>query len=160
MRFFWIIVVICLTTSASAQVNIGFGGEAHDANQPVEISADSLELDRTSGRATFSGNVLIVQGNLRMTAGAVEVIYSAQEDSQSVSTVIATGGVLVTRGEDAAEGERAEYTVASAELLIQGNVMITQGPTSIAGDGLTVDLETGSGTITGRVRTVLESSDP
>ncbi|MEL6952751.1 MAG: lipopolysaccharide transport periplasmic protein LptA [Pseudomonadota bacterium] len=160
MRFFWIIVVICLTTSASAQVNIGFGGEAHDANQPVEISADSLELDRASGRATFSGNVLIVQGNLRMTAGAVEVIYSAQEDSQSVSTVIATGGVLVTRGEDAAEGERAEYTVASAELLIQGNVMITQGPTSIAGDGLTVDLETGSGTITGRVRTVLESSDP
>ena len=160
MRFFWIIVVICLTTSASAQVNIGFGGEAHDANQPVEISADSLELDRASGRATFSSNVLIVQGNLRMTAGAVEVIYSAQEDSQSVSTVIATGGVLVTRGEDAAEGERAEYTVASAELLIQGNVMITQGPTSIAGDGLTVDLETGSGTITGRVRTVLESSDP
>ena len=160
MRFFWIIVVICLTTSASAQVNIGFGGEAHDANQPVEISADSLELDRASGRATFSSNVLIVQGNLRMTAGAVEVIYSAQEDSQSVSTVIATGGVLVTRGEDAAEGERAEYTVASAELLIQVNVMITQGPTSIAGDGLTVDLETGSGTITGRVRTVLESSDP
>ena len=84
MRFFWIIVVICLTTSASAQVNIGYGGEAHDANQPV----------------------------------------------------------------------------ASAELLIQGNVMITQGPTSIAGDGLSGDLETGSGTITGRVRTVLESSDP
>lgn len=160
MRHLLIATLLFATAPALAQVGIGFGGVAHDGNQPVEVTADSLAVNRESGNAVFSGNVLIIQGDLRMAAGEVTVIYSETDGQQSVDEVVATGGVLVTRGDDAAEGERAEYDVEAAELTLTGNVMVTQGPTAIAGERMVVDMDTGSGTVSGRVRTVLQSGNP
>ena len=141
---------------ATAQVGIGFGGEAHDGGQPVEVAADALSVNRESGRAVFTGNVLITQGDLRMAAGEVEVIYVETETGTEIERVLATGGVLVTRGDDAAEGQEAEYRVQDASLTLNGSVLVTQGPTAIAGDEMVIDLETGSGTVSGRVRTTLQ----
>lgn len=147
---------VALSGPAAAQMGIGFGGVAHDSNQPVEVTADSLSLDQTTGRAVFSGNVIILQGDLRMAASRVEVVYSDTDGGRSVEQVIATGGVLVTRGADAAEGQEARYDIGPALLTMTGDVLVTQGPTAIAGDRMIVDMTTGSGTVDGRVRTVLE----
>ena len=146
-------------TIAMAQTGIGFGGVAHDGSQPVEVTADTLSVDRETGRAIFSGNVLIVQGDLRMAAGEVEVIYAESDGGTDIERVVATGGVLVTRGDDAAEGQEAEYRVQDANLTLYGQVLVTQGPTAIAGDQMVVDLETGSGTVTGRVSTTLQGQN-
>lgn len=140
---------------AAAQVAIGFGGVAHDSNQPVEAVSDNLTIDQTNGRALFSGNVIIIQGDLRIAAEDVEVIYSDIDGQRGVDEVIATGGVLITRGEDAAEGEDAVYSVAAATLTMTGDVLVTQGTTTIAGDSMVVDMTTGDGIVEGRVRTVL-----
>ena len=149
--------LVVLTQVAFAQgVGIGFGGVAHDGAQPVEVTADALSVDRETGRAVFSGNVLIIQGDLRLAAGEVEVVYAETDEGTDIDRVLASGGVLVTRGEDAAEGQEAEYLVQDASLTLNGNVLVTQGPTAIAGDRMVVDLQTGSGTVTGRVRTTLQ----
>jgi lipopolysaccharide export system protein LptA len=81
---------------------------AYDARQPVEVTADSLTIDQSTGQAVFSGNVIVHQGDLRMAAGQVRVIFTATRDGQPRrrSRSLATGGVLVTRGADAAEGQR------------------------------------------------------
>ncbi|OAN80073.1 lipopolysaccharide transport periplasmic protein LptA [Jannaschia sp. EhC01] len=150
--------VLLLTQPAAAQVDIGFGGVAFDDRQPVEVTADGLTLDQTTGEAVFTGNVIVVQGDLRMAAGAVRIVYGTQ-GNQDVSEVIATGGVLVTRGADAAEGGSARYDVASALLTLSGNVLVTQGPTAIAGDSMVVNMRTGNGSVDGRVRTVLGGAD-
>lgn len=152
------ILAFCLATAtpAAAQVAIGFGGVAHDANQPVEVTADSLAVDQTNGRAVFEGNVIVVQGDLRMAAARVEVVYSETDGAQGVDEVIATGGVLVTRGADAAEGTEARYAVETGLLTMSGNVLVTQGATAIAGDRMVVNMATGNGTVDGRVRTVLD----
>lgn len=153
-----VLAVLCLViaNAAAAQVGIGFGGVAHDSDQPVEVTADSLAIDQTSGRAVFEGNVIIVQGDLRMAAGRVEVIYSEGDEGRDVEQVVATGGVLVTRGEDAAEGSEARYDIDGATLTMSGDVLVTQGATAVAGDRMTVDMTTGNGTVAGRVRTVLD----
>lgn len=140
---------------ALAQVAVGFGGVAHDSSQPVEVTADSLSVNQTTGNAVFEGNVIVVQGDLRMAAGRIEVIYSTEAGSRAVQEVLATGGVMVTRGTDAAEGAEARYAVQTAMLTMSGNVLVTQGPTAIAGDRMVVDMATGTGTVDGRVRTVL-----
>ncbi|MHA7887548.1 LptA/OstA family protein [Roseicyclus sp.] len=152
------ILAIALATAhpAFAQVGIGFGGVAHDADQPVEVTADSLSIDQGNGRAVFEGNVLIVQGDLRMAAGRVEVVYADTGSGNAVQEVLASGGVLVARGEDAAEGAQARYDIGAALLTMSGDVMVTQGPTAIAGDSMTVNMTTGNGTIDGRVRTVID----
>lgn len=147
--------LVGVTHPAAAQVAIGFGGVAHDPDQPVEAISDTLSIDQTNGRALFSGNVIIIQGDLRIAAAEVEVIYSDRDGQRSVDEVIATGGVLITRGEDAAEGDDAVYAVPSAILTMNGNVLVTQGTTTIAGDSMVVDMTTGDGVVEGRVRTVL-----
>ncbi|GAB5447183.1 LptA/OstA family protein [Gymnodinialimonas sp.] len=149
---------LLLSQPAAAQVNIGFGGVSFDDRQPVEVTADGLTLDQTTGEAVFTGNVIVVQGDLRMAAGAVRIVYGTQ-GNQDVSEVIATGGVLVTRGADAAEGGSARYDVASALLTLSGNVLVTQGPTAIAGDSMVVNMRTGNGSVDGRVRTVLGGTE-
>lgn len=150
-----LVLALCLSAPAAAQVAIGFGGVAHDASQPVEVTADSLSIDQTNGRAVFEGNVIVVQGSLRMAAARIEIAYSAAGGGRDVQEVIATGGVLVTRGTDAAEGAEARYAVDTALLTMSGNVLVTQGATAIAGDRLVVDMTTGTGSVDGRVRTVL-----
>ena len=147
--------LVALIQPAAAQVAIGFGGVAHDSDQPVEAVSDTLTIDQTNGRALFSGNVIIIQGDLRIAAEDVEVIYSDLDGERSVDEVIATGGVLITRGEDAAEGEDAVYAVAAGILTMTRDVLVTQGTTTIAGDSMVVDMTTGDGVVEGRVRTVL-----
>lgn len=149
-------LAIAVAGPAAAQTGIGFGGVAHDAEQQVEVTADSLAIDQSTGRAVFEGNVIILQGDLRMAAGRVEVIYSDTDSARDVQQVLATGGVLVTRGTDAAEGTRADYDIAAATLTMTGDVLVTQGATAIAGDRMVVDMTTGNGTMDGRVRTVLD----
>lgn len=149
---------LCLFPAlALAQVDIGFGGVSYDERQPVEVTADTLTLDQTTGEAVFSGNVIVVQGGLRMAAGEVRIVYATEGENQDVREVVATGGVLVTRGSDAAEGSRARFDVASSLLTLTGNVLVTQGSTAIAGDSMVVNMRTGSGSVDGRVRTILGS---
>ena len=143
--------------AALAQTAIGFGGVAHDSSQPVEVTADGLTIDQTSGSAVFAGNVIIVQGDLRMAADRVEVVYGTNDAGRNdVREVIASGGVLMTRGTEAAEGREARYDIAAALLTMSGDVLVTQGQTAIAGDRMVVDMATGNGTVEGRVRTTLQ----
>ena len=144
-----------LTSAATAQVQIGFGGVAYDARQPIEVTADSLTVDQTTGEAVFTGNVIVNQGDMRMSAAAVRVVYATDDGEQDVREVIATGGVLVTRGSDAAEGGQARFDVASSLLTLSGDVLVTQGQTAIAGDSMVVNMTTGNGSVDGRVRTTL-----
>lgn len=159
LRLAAVALALGLAVPAAAQVDIGFGGVAYDAQQPVEVTADSLTIDQSTGEAVFSGNVIVHQGDLRMAAGQVRVIYSETAGRQEVDQVVATGGVLVTRGADAAEGRQAEFDVATALLTMSGQVLVTQGPTAVAGDRMVVNMRTGSGSVEGRVRTVLDTGD-
>lgn len=140
--------------AAAAQTAIGFGGVPYDREAPVEVTAESLTVDSEGGTVVFEGDVLIVQGDMRMSAGSVTVYYDA-ETAGGVTRVEAAGGVTVSRGADAAEGETAEYDVAGGMMTLSGGVLVTQGNAAISGERLVVNMETGNGTITGRVRTVL-----
>ena len=148
-----------LATPALAQVDIGFGGTPYDPDQPVEVTSDTLSIDQTTGEAVFAGNVIVLQGDLRMTAPEVRVFYSDTDGRRSVEEVLATGGVLMTRGADAAEGREALYDVATAMLTMTGEVLVTQGPTVVAGDRMVVNMQTGDGSVGGRVRTVFETDE-
>ena len=149
-----------LTTGAFAQsANIAFGTGAFDASLPVEVTADELAIDQSNGKATFAGNVLVVQGEVRMSAGNVVIEY-AQGDSapNGIKRLLASGGVTFVTASDAAEAQDAVYSVADGTVVLSGDVLLTQGQNAIAGDQLTVNLSSGNGRIEGRVRTVFSPS--
>lgn len=135
--------------------NVGFGGIRGDPTLPVEIQAETFVVDQTDGSATFTGNVVIAQGEMRLGAAEVRVDY-AEGDQSRIEKLTATGGVTLVSGQDAAEAARAEYTIDGGTVVMTGDVLLTQGPNTMTGEKLTVDLKTGTGRMEGGVKTVLQ----
>lgn len=147
-------------TGAIAQAaNIALGTGGFSANLPVEVTADQFSVDQSTGKAVFDGNVLVVQGSLRMSAGKVTIEYAQEGGAPNgVARLLATGGVTFVTATDAAEAQDAIYSVAEGTVTMSGEVLLTQGQNAIAGDKLVVNLTSGNGRMEGRVRTVFAPS--
>ena len=131
---------------------VGFAGLRQNPAAPVEVTSDSMSVEQAEGRAVFSGDVLVVQGDLRITAAEITVEYG--EGGRGIGVIHARGGVTVVTPADAAEAREATYSVATGALVMTGDVLLTQGASAISGQRLVADLRTGTGTMEGRVRTV------
>jgi lipopolysaccharide export system protein LptA len=150
MHRFILALAFLIATPAFAQ-QIAFGGLKQDTNLPVDIGADSLTVNNADGTATFSGNVLVGQGDMRLKAGEIQVVYGT--DGKSIQRLLATGGVTLTTGGEAAEAATAEYTIASGQVVMTGDVLLTQGQSALSGQKLIIDLTAGTGRMEGRVQT-------
>lgn len=153
-----ILIAICLPVAAFAQAQVAFGGLKHDSSLPIEISADQLTVDQSSGAATFSGNVVIGQGDMRLSAGKVRVEYATGADTTGeISRLHATGGVTLVNGAEAAEAREAVYTIATGVVVMTGGVILTQGQNALSSDKLTVNLQNGTGQMDGRVKSIIQT---
>lgn len=152
-------VCLCLPNAALAQgTSFALGGARHDASAPVEVTADRLSVDQSSGETVFSGNAVIAQGGLRLSAQTIRIVFA--DDSGTVSRRIArmsaSGGVTLVTDDEAAEAREAEYLVAQGRIILTGDVLLTQGANVLSGDRLEVNLATGEGVMEGRVRTLIQ----
>lgn len=133
---------------------IAFGGLKHDSSQPVEVTSDQLSVDQATGKAMFSGDVMIGQGALRMTAQLVEVVYAQTEGK--IARLLASGGVTITNAGETAEASKAEYDLESGTVVLTGNVLLTQAGSALSGERMVIDLNSGTGQMDGRVKTILQ----
>lgn len=153
------LTLLSLAPAAPAQTaDVQFGGLRQDATLPVEVSSDSLSVNQTDGTAVFTGNVIAVQGTLRLTAATVEVRYAA--DGGGVQSLRASGGVTLVSATEAAEAAEAVYEVSAGSMVMTGNVLLTQGQAAISGQRLVLDLNAGTGRMEGRVQTVFTPAKP
>ena len=147
-----------LALPASAQgTAITLGGLNADPAAPLEITADSLSVDQDTGIAIFTGNVVVGQGDLRLSAGEVRVVYD--DTTGEIDALDITGGVTFVTATEAAESQTASYNLETGQLTLSGEVLVTQGPSAIAADRMTVNLETGTARMDGRVRTVFQQGE-
>jgi lipopolysaccharide export system protein LptA len=139
--------------AVSAQgAQVALGGFTFDETAPVEVTADQLSVSQDDGTAIFSGGVVVGQGELRISAAEVRVVYS--EESGDISRLVATGGVTFVTAEEAAEAREADYSLDTGTLVLTGDVLLTQGPNALAAERMVVNLEAGTAVMEGRVRTV------
>ncbi|WP_172327795.1 LptA/OstA family protein [Mangrovicoccus sp. HB161399] len=140
-------------------MGVSLGGVAEgDRNAPVEVTSDQLEMNQAEGTALFTGDVLVVQGGLRLAAPRILVQYARLPDGSlgsDVEQITASGGVTMVTPGEAAESDEAVYSPLKNEVVMTGDVLLTQGPNTLNGQRLTVDLATGTGRMDGRVRTVI-----
>ncbi|RRH73495.1 lipopolysaccharide transport periplasmic protein LptA [Falsigemmobacter faecalis] len=145
-----------LSGAAFAQgTALGFSGLKQDPGAPVEVTSETLSIDRDAGRAILEGDVLVIQGDMRLTAPRVEVIYGTE--GQQIKEIHAQGGVTIVTAADAAEAREARYDVATGGLVMSGNVLLTQGPSTISGERMVADLRAGTGRMEGRVKTLFNT---
>ncbi|MDO7665848.1 MAG: lipopolysaccharide transport periplasmic protein LptA [Loktanella sp.] len=149
-----LILALLLGTAANAQTNIDLGGISADPKAPIEVSADNLSVDQDSGTAVFSGNVVIGQGDLRLSAGSVRVVYS--DSTGDIAQLLATDGVTLVTDSEAAEAATADYNLTTGILTLSGSVLLTQGASALSAEQMTIDLNSGRAQMSGRVRTVFQ----
>lgn len=136
---------------------LNFSGLQNVRGLPVEITSDNLQVNNQTGETIFTGNAVLGQGDMRLAAPEIRIIYDAAGDNR-IERLEAYGGVTLVTAEEAAEGETAVYEVAAGTVRMQGSVLLTQGPNILSGDRLFVDLETEQGRMEGRVRTLIQTN--
>ncbi|APX17676.1 lipopolysaccharide transport periplasmic protein LptA [Phaeobacter sp. HS012] len=149
--------VALFSTGLSAQsASIAFGAVKADPSQPVEVTAETLDVNQADGSARFIGDVVIIQGVMRLSANDVLVIYKQDETGKTgVERLEASGNVILVNGPDAAEADKAEYTIDSGTVVMTGNVLLSQSTGTLTSNRLVVDLTTGTASLSGRVKTIL-----
>lgn len=144
-------------SSALAQgATVPFGGLDLGENATVEVTADSLGIDQSSGKAVFSNNVVVGIQNMRLSADKVEVGYNA-DGGGTISSLLATGHVVFTNGIEAAESDEARFDVVTNTILMSGNVILTQGENALSSQRLRIDLQAGTALLEGRVQTIFQT---
>ncbi len=96
---------LVMAAPAVAQTNVALGGLTVDTAAAIEVTADSLSVDQDTSTAVFEGNVIIAQGDLRITAGRVEVVYGT--DTTQIAKLNASDGVTFVTATEAAEAQTA-----------------------------------------------------
>lgn len=145
----------CLPMIATAQgAQVAFGSTQQDRDLPVEVTADNLNVNQNDSTAVFTGNVVIGQGEMRLSAPRVLVVYL--KDQSGIESLNATGGVTVVSGQDAAEAERADYNIITGMIEMRGDVLLVQGDNAITGETMFVDTNAGTARVSGRVKTILQ----
>ncbi len=132
---------------------VAFGAIKADPTLPVEVTSDMLDVNQADGSAEFKGNVLVGQGEMRLSAQRVLVIYA--ENTGGVERLEAVGDVVLVNGPDAASAQRADYTIDSGVVVMTGDVLLTQGANALTSEKMTVNLTDGTANMVGRVKTIL-----
>lgn len=153
-------LAMALTLSApvlSQGTGISFQGLQNVRGLPVEMAADALDVNNTTGETVLRGNAVLGQGDMRIAAPEIRIFYDTGA-SNAIRRLEATGGVTLVTAQEAAEGASAVYDVAAATVRISGSVILTQGRNILSGDQLFVDLRAGQGRMEGRVRSILQTN--
>ena len=134
---------LAVGSQAGAQAISGF-----NSNQPVNYAADRIELQDKQQRVVLSGNVVVDQGDLRLTAARTTVAYT-NDGGLKIQRIDATGGVVVTRGNERASGSAGVYDFNRRVIVLSGGVALRRGTDTLNGGRLTMDLKSGLSTVDG-----------
>ena len=117
-----------------------------DANQPIEIEAQSVVVDETTGFNEFSGDAEVRQGSLLLLAELIQV----QTENEEVVTVLAKGSLEKPAKYIQSQENQARFVEATATLItydvdegmifLVGNAHLIQGFDSFSGDTLDYDI--------------------
>lgn len=121
----------------------------HNSNAPVSYEAGRIELQDNQNRVVLSGNVVVTQAGLTVRSDRMLVNYS-DAGSLSIQRITATGGVAVTRGNEAARGDVAVYDFNRRIITMAGNVRLNRGGDTLNGGRLVIDLRSGVSSVDGR----------
>ena len=149
MRAFLLIglaLAVLASAPASAQALKG-----HNANAPVEFSADRIEVQDRADRVVASGNVKVTQGGLSLDSARLTIAYTGAiaGGNPTIQRLDASGGVTVRSASETARGNFAIYDLNRRLITMIGGVTLNQGANTVRGGRLVIDLNSGRSVIDG-----------
>jgi lipopolysaccharide export system protein LptA len=140
------------------------------SKEPISIDADKLVYYDKEHKAVYSGSVVVIQGDTKMTCSAMTVLLDhaptqgaasqpkeagpQSTNGQSGSTadagvkhLDAAGPVTVVSKTQVATGDSGSYDKAEGKVRLIGHVTLSDGQNVTKGDKLTYDLKSGQATV-------------
>jgi lipopolysaccharide export system protein LptA len=130
--------------------------KGHNANAPVDVSADRIEVQDRADRAIFAGNVHVTQAELTLDTPRLTVAYS-NAGAVQIDRLDASGGVVVKSPSETARGDFGVYDLNRKLITLVGNVRLNRGESQIVGSRLVIDLNSGRAVIDGGPAGVAQS---
>ena len=98
-----------------------------DRQGPIEITSDRMRSENGGQKIIFSGNVVIAQAGMAITADIMEVYNTP--DKKQTEEIVAIGNVDIVRGKKRMKGDRAVYLYQLQKIILTGS------PKAIAWEG-------------------------
>jgi lipopolysaccharide export system protein LptA len=129
------LILLCLTPAALAL--------STDKDQPIQVEADSAQLDNKNNVSVYTGNVILTQGSIRMT-GDKMTVYNTEDDK--LDTLIMEGHPATYRQlpdkskvYDQAEAKTLKYYELKNMVILIGDAVVKQKNFSIKGERIEYD---------------------
>ena len=126
----------------------------------VAITGDNFSVDDNTHQATFLGNVVVDNDDIKLTSDKVVASYG-QGGATNISNFEATGHVKIVTKDQTATGDKAIFDPKTKILTLSGNVLVVSASGQMKGPELTLDLNKStsvfSGGKSGRVTGVFNS---
>lgn len=122
--------------------------KGHNADAPIDVAADRIEVQDRSDRAVFAGNVRVRQASLTLDTQRLTVAYTSGGGIQ-IRRLDASGGVTVKSPSETARGNFGIYDLDRKLITLIGAVQLNRGGSQINGQRLTIDLSSGRAVVDG-----------
>ncbi len=148
-------------------------GFHHNTRQPIKIDADKLEVRQNREIAIFTGNVVAVQGEMKLRADTLKVHYHGNQAGRgagaaaatadprpkpgaagpgamgAISEIDAFGHVFLLAPGETAQGSAGVYDVEKHVIVLTGTpVVLTRGKNVLTGQRVRMNLDTGMSELT------------
>ena len=135
-------------------------------NEKIKISADNLFVDNEAKFAEFSGNVKAQQGTNNIRSDKLRVYYKGDlgekkkeaSGQDAIEKAVASGNVKITFDDKVVVSDEAVFINEKQMLILSGpNTKFISGNNSIAGEKITIHMESGQVTIEGTQKNRVEA---
>jgi lipopolysaccharide export system protein LptA len=148
------------------------------SHEPINIAADKLDYFDKQQKAVYTGNVVAIQGETRLNATELTILFDRKADSKDAKQPKAAapgpggansqlrrmegkGPIAITNKDQVGTGDALVYDKPENKFYLIGNVALSQGENVTRGDKLIYDLTTGQAVVTskGRVHSLIVPGD-
>lgn len=134
-----------------------------DAEQEITIESERAEFDRKAGTATYIGNVILLQGTLKIDAQRI-VLYTNEQ--QKLNKAVATGSpahfqqqMEEDKGLTTAQGNSITYITKDKTIELNKDATLEQEGNLFSGDHIVYDILSDSVSAKGGTTTQAENSE-
>jgi lipopolysaccharide export system protein LptA len=153
MKYALCLAALICAVPATAQVS---ALRNHNSRAPIELSADRFEVRDKEGTTLFTGNVIAVQGNMKLVSDKARAFYTRAQTKVTVRRVDAQGAVKFTSPSETVNAAWGIYDLDTQQVTLGGDVTLMRGSDVIKGQRLELNLKSGIITLDGGAGAGLE----